>query len=49
MTYVNILLLIFRSTGFILEGFPSKPDEMRYLAENGLYPDVVTILQVFFH
>ena len=31
---------IFRSTGFILEGFPRTPDEVRWLAESGYYPDV---------
>lgn len=36
----------YKSTGFVLEGFPHKTDEMRYLAEKGWYPDVVIILQV---
>ena len=31
--------IIFRSTGFILEGFPRNPEEVRYLTEAGLYPD----------
>eukprot|EP00795_Rhopilema_esculentum_P017699 gene17699-9356_t len=29
----------FKSTGFILEGFPRNPEEVRYLTEAGLYPD----------
>lgn len=43
----RLIVFISRSTGFVLEGFPSKPDEMRYLAEIGYYPDAAIILQVF--
>ena len=37
---------ICRSTGFILEGFPSKPEELRLLADKGFYPDAAIVLQV---
>ncbi|XP_065690633.2 adenylate kinase 9 isoform X2 [Patagioenas fasciata] len=36
----------FRSTGFILDGFPRTPDEAQYLSERGLCPDVAVYLQV---
>ncbi|NXQ40640.1 KAD9 kinase, partial [Catharus fuscescens] len=36
----------FRSTGFILDGFPRTVDEARYLSEQGLYPDVAVYIQV---
>nr|XP_009932576.1 PREDICTED: adenylate kinase 9 [Opisthocomus hoazin] len=36
----------FRSTGFILDGFPRTLDEARYLSERGLCPDVVVYIQV---
>ncbi|XP_072307858.1 adenylate kinase 9-like [Eucyclogobius newberryi] len=36
----------YMSTGFILEGFLSKPDEMDYLIEQRLFPDVVVTLSV---
>ncbi|CAH1800209.1 unnamed protein product, partial [Owenia fusiformis] len=29
----------FKSTGFVLEGFPRTQDEVRYLGELGLFPD----------
>ena len=35
-----------RSTGFIMEGFPQSPDELRYLCSKGFYPDVAVIFQV---
>jgi len=31
----------FKSTGFILEGFPRTPEEARYLTESGFYVDCV--------
>ncbi|XP_072537006.1 adenylate kinase 9 [Salminus brasiliensis] len=34
----------YRSTGFILEGFPQNPEEVSFLAEYHLYPDVVMIM-----
>ncbi|KAK7907798.1 hypothetical protein WMY93_016410 [Mugilogobius chulae] len=34
----------YMSTGFILEGFPSITDEMDYLVQQQLFPDVVVIL-----
>lgn len=40
------LFCCFRSTGFVLEGFPRTPDEARYLAETGLFPDAALILTV---
>ncbi|XP_063245853.1 adenylate kinase 9 isoform X2 [Prinia subflava] len=36
----------FRSTGFILDGFPRTSDEARYLSEQGLCPDIVVYIQV---
>lgn len=36
----------FRSTGFILEGFPRTEAEARYLATSGLFPDLAVILGV---
>ena len=33
--------LHFRSTGFILEGFPRNTEEARFLADSGFYPDCV--------
>ncbi|XP_060093981.1 adenylate kinase 9 [Heteronotia binoei] len=36
----------FRSTGFILDGFPRTADEAIYLAERGLCPDIVVYLEV---
>nr|XP_056712755.1 adenylate kinase 9 [Euleptes europaea] len=36
----------FRSTGFILDGFPRTVDEATYLAERGLCPDLVVCLEV---
>ncbi|KAL7872074.1 hypothetical protein SRHO_G00070570 [Serrasalmus rhombeus] len=31
----------YKSTGFILEGFPQNPEEVSFLAEHHLYPDAV--------
>ncbi|KAM8809905.1 adenylate kinase 9 [Eudromia elegans] len=36
----------FRSTGFILDGFPRTIDEALYLSERGLCPDIVVYIQV---
>merc|ERR1739842_251443 len=36
----------FKSTGFILEGFPRTSEEVKYLQEAGLFPDAAIILQV---
>uniref|UniRef100_H0ZPC8 Adenylate kinase 9 n=1 Tax=Taeniopygia guttata TaxID=59729 RepID=H0ZPC8_TAEGU len=36
----------FRSTGFILDGFPRTSDEASYLSERGLCPDVAVYIQV---
>ncbi|NWX87701.1 KAD9 kinase, partial [Nothoprocta ornata] len=36
----------FRSTGFILDGFPRTVDEALYLSERGLCPDVAVFIQV---
>ena len=38
--------MYFRSTGFIMEGFPSTGDELHYLATKGLFPDAAAIMQV---
>ncbi|NWV60698.1 KAD9 kinase, partial [Malurus elegans] len=36
----------FRSTGFILDGFPRSSDEAKYLSDRGLCPDVAVYIQV---
>ncbi len=36
----------YRSTGFILEGFPHNPDEVQYMLQRQLFPDVVVIMTV---
>uniref|UniRef100_A0A8C3LXR3 Adenylate kinase 9 n=1 Tax=Chrysolophus pictus TaxID=9089 RepID=A0A8C3LXR3_CHRPC len=36
----------FRSTGFILDGFPRTSDEAQYLSEQGLCPDVAVYIHV---
>ncbi|XP_054857615.1 adenylate kinase 9 isoform X2 [Eublepharis macularius] len=36
----------FRSTGFILDGFPRTVDEAAYLTERGLCPDIAVFLEV---
>ncbi|NXD23915.1 KAD9 kinase, partial [Spelaeornis formosus] len=36
----------FRSTGFILDGFPRTSDEARYLSQRRLCPDVAVYIQV---
>uniref|UniRef100_A0A8C5WHZ4 Adenylate kinase 9 n=1 Tax=Leptobrachium leishanense TaxID=445787 RepID=A0A8C5WHZ4_9ANUR len=36
----------FRSTGFILDGFPSTVDEIQYVGESGLFPDIAVFLEV---
>lgn len=34
-----------RSTGFVLEGFPSNTDEVEYLLQQQLFPDLVLIME----
>ncbi|XP_039637151.1 adenylate kinase 9 isoform X2 [Perca fluviatilis] len=36
----------YMSTGFILEGFPQNPDEVQYILQQQLFPDVVVNLVV---
>ncbi|KAM8832237.1 adenylate kinase 9 isoform 2-T2 [Spinachia spinachia] len=36
----------YKSTGFILEGFPHDPDEVQYMLEKQLFPDVVVTMAV---
>ncbi|CAG5928032.1 unnamed protein product [Menidia menidia] len=36
----------YRSTGFILEGFPHTPEDVQYISEQQLFPDVVIFLEV---
>ncbi|XP_028996681.1 adenylate kinase 9 [Betta splendens] len=36
----------FMSTGFILEGFPHHPDEVHYMLQQRLLPDVFIVLEV---
>lgn len=35
-----------RSTGFILEGFPQNTEEVEYMMERQLLPDVVVVMEV---
>lgn len=43
--FINYYLL-FRSTGFILEGFPYDLEQVGYMLERQLFPDVVVVLEV---
>ncbi|XP_071335378.1 adenylate kinase 9 isoform X3 [Trachinotus anak] len=36
----------YMSTGFILEGFPHDPDEVQYISQQQLFPDIVVIMSV---
>ncbi|XP_056150135.1 adenylate kinase 9 [Lampris incognitus] len=36
----------FKSTGFILEGFPQNADEVNYMVQRLLFPDVVVIMMM---
>ncbi|KAM9354982.1 adenylate kinase 9 [Pholidichthys leucotaenia] len=36
----------YRSTGFILEGFPQDQDEVQYMLQRQLFPDVVVVMKV---
>ena len=36
----------YRSTGFVLEGFPRSSEECAYVGEQGLFPDAAIILAV---
>ncbi|KAM5165186.1 adenylate kinase 9 [Mantella aurantiaca] len=35
----------FRSTGFILDGFPSNVDEVQYIGDRGFFPDIAVFLE----
>lgn len=35
-----------RSTGFILEGFPQNTEEVEYMMERQLLPDVAVVMEV---
>ncbi|CAI9563138.1 unnamed protein product, partial [Staurois parvus] len=35
----------FRSTGFILDGFPSNVEEVQYIGERGFFPDIAVFLE----
>lgn len=37
----------YRSAGFIMEGFPSSGDELRFLASKGLFTDAAIIFEVY--
>lgn len=37
---------LYRSTGFILEGFPRTSEEAQFMAEHGLFPDAALLLNV---
>ena len=45
-SYETQRVLFFRSTGFILEGFPRTEAEVRYLSTAGLFPDLAVFLVV---
>ncbi|XP_077973287.1 adenylate kinase 9-like [Styela clava] len=36
----------YKSTGFILEGFPRTPEESQFLSQSGLFPDAAVLLMV---
>uniref|UniRef100_I3K723 Adenylate kinase 9 n=1 Tax=Oreochromis niloticus TaxID=8128 RepID=I3K723_ORENI len=36
----------YKSTGFILEGFPNDPNEVQYMFEQKFFPDVVVMMEV---
>ncbi|XP_039454978.1 adenylate kinase 9 isoform X1 [Oreochromis aureus] len=36
----------YKSTGFILEGFPNDPNEVQYMFEQKFFPDVVVMMKV---
>lgn len=40
------MLSLGRSTGFILEGFPQNTEEVEYMMERQLLPDVVVVMEV---
>ena len=45
-TMYVVLFYLCRSTGFILEGFPSTDDELQLLCNKGLFPDAAVILHL---
>lgn len=44
-SFIKTSHLLCRSTGFILEGFPSNTDEVEYLLQQQLFPDLVLIME----
>ncbi|XP_029705285.1 adenylate kinase 9-like isoform X1 [Takifugu rubripes] len=36
----------YRSTGFILEGFPNNSEELEYMIQQQLFPDLVVVMEV---
>lgn len=46
LTVLQYRLIPLRSTGFIMEGFPSTADELRLLTSKGYFPDTTVIIQV---
>ena len=48
--HIHICMFIYvhvcRSTGFLMEGFPSSADELQFLASKGRFPDAAVIMQV---
>ncbi|XP_043962483.1 adenylate kinase 9 isoform X2 [Gambusia affinis] len=36
----------YKSTGFILEGFPHDPDQLEFMLERQLFPDIVVVMEV---
>ena len=37
---------MYRSTGFIMEGFPATAEELQYMTSRGRFPDMAVIMQV---
>ena len=46
--YIHLYVHVYirRSTGFLMEGFPSNADELQFLASKGQFPDAAVIMQV---
>ena len=43
---MHVHVHVHRSTGFLMEGFPSTSDELHYMVSKGLYPDAAILMQV---
>ena len=45
-TCTYMCMYVCRSSGFVMEGFPSNADELQFLASKGQFPDTAIIMQV---